>query len=118
MLEQAHDRSRYPKSVFIKQRSRVSFLCSETGGSLTGGGVSQSALGDSEGNSLEEFCKVHMSDRDELAYRKLRGDSLTDREEAKLATLNATLERLLPTPEEMPSDVEALMREADLLMRR
>jgi hypothetical protein len=68
--------------------------------------------------TLEEFAVRYLDDRDELAFRELRGERLTARERSYLDELNAGLDRLLPTPAGLPADVRAAMAEVRRLAGR
>lgn len=65
---------------------------------------------------LEALQDAQFDERDALAFRKLRGDTLTLDEEGRLASLNRVLEWILPKPEPLPPDVVAAMAEAHRLV--
>lgn len=49
--------------------------------------------------------------RDDLAFRKLRGERLTPRDESMLSILNEAVRSFLPPLSPLPEDVRAAMRE-------
>ena len=68
-------------------------------------------IGDSETMTLPDFGEQYAAKRHDLAYRKLRGEALNEREEALLSVLNRALERSEPKPESLPDDVRNAMDE-------
>ena len=68
-------------------------------------------IGDSETMTLPDFGEQYSAKRHDLAYRKLRGESLNEREEALLSILNRALERSERKPEPLPDDVRDAMDE-------
>jgi hypothetical protein len=56
--------------------------------------------------------------RDDLAFRKLRGERLTLRDEFTLSILNEAVQNFLPPPSSLPEDVRAAMHEVRRLRQR
>ena len=62
--------------------------------------------------SLERFMSSFGELRDELAYRKLKGEILTEREEVVLNTLNQEIERLLEPSLPKAAEYKPILDEA------
>lgn len=75
-------------------------------------------VGDSGESSLDEFVERYLETRDNLAYRKLRGEDLSPREMSLLTVLNRMVDKLLPQPAMLPADVKATVEEVLRLTRR
>jgi hypothetical protein len=79
----------------------------------------QWAMRDSGQSELDAFLAVNEETRDELAYRKLMGQSLNAREELILATLNQQLDQLLaPPPSKEQQNFVAALKEAKRLLAK
>jgi hypothetical protein len=72
-------------------------------------------LGDSEELNLSKFLHSYLDMRDDLALKRLRGESLTAYEAVFLAVLNRALERMLPPPPPLPQDVLEAVKEVQRL---
>lgn len=74
---------------------------------------------DSGQSELDDFLAANEDTRDELAYRKLTGNTLTPREELVLVTLNDKLDQMLapPTPKDHQDFVAALDEAKRLLAK-
>lgn len=72
-------------------------------------------LNDASELTLDQFSNLYMDERDGLAYRRLRGEGMTRREQARLDWLNSILERLLPQPVTLPREALDAMRELRVL---
>lgn len=75
-------------------------------------------VGDSGEVSLDEFVERYLDTRDRLAYRRIRGEVLSPREASLLTVLNHMVDKLLPRPTALPSDVKATVEEVLRLTRR
>jgi hypothetical protein len=74
---------------------------------------------DSGETELDAFLAANEDARDELAYRKLTGQSLDAREELILATLNRQLDQFLaPSVSKEQRDFVAALEEAKRLLAR
>lgn len=75
-------------------------------------------LGDVDEPSPEELLHRYLSVRDELAYRRLRGEVLTLRESIVLEVLNRVARLVMPRPERLPDDVREAIDEVRRLRAR
>jgi hypothetical protein len=66
--------------------------------------------------TLEEYAERFLSQRDRLALRKLRGETLTEQEVEGLAVLNRLLDTLMPPVHGLPQDVLHALEEAEKLL--
>jgi hypothetical protein len=124
MLQTDHQGKQYSKPVLATQPGRprsyeqVYRLLGPVYGQEETAGGKHRDLGDSGEVTLEEFARQYLDARDRLAYRKLRGKSLSPREQSMLAALNRMLEQLLPPPAALPSNVKEMVDEILRLKRR
>lgn len=76
-------------------------------------------LRDSEEAGIETDLTPLVERRDELAYRKLRGEALSPRESLALAVLNDFVRRtLIPRSSPLPESVREAMEEVRFMRRR
>lgn len=73
-------------------------------------------LGDAGGSSLDQLVESYLDLRDQLAYRRLRGDGLSPREHVLLVALNQLVDQVFPPRPGLPSHVNDLVDE--VLRRR
>jgi hypothetical protein len=76
------------------------------------------ALGDAGELPLHELIHRHLELRDELAYRRLRGDTLTVWEALTLRILNEVARRIMPPTERLSQETLEAMEEARQLGTR
>lgn len=67
---------------------------------------------------IEELLELFEPVRNELAYRRLKGDSLSKREQLVLEMLNQLLSALLEHPQPEPPAVTQAVEEAKLLLHQ
>lgn len=65
--------------------------------------------GDLGALTLSDFAARYVDARDGLAYRRLRGDVLTAREESSIAAMNQWLDDHMPKPEGLPGPIRDLI---------
>ncbi|MFH0902218.1 MAG: hypothetical protein V2A73_16420 [Pseudomonadota bacterium] len=122
MLQASHEGKKYAKPMLVPKlgRSRSFEDVYQALGSShepqQASGDQRRDLGDSGEISLDELARRYLDTRDQLAYRQLRGETLTPRERIMLSALNRIVERLLPPPAPLPRRVSELVDE--LLRRR
>lgn len=116
MLQHQHIERRYKRLHFQAPTASPSAgrVLEQVGARFVEG---QSGLGDSEESTLPEVLARSLDRRDDLAYRKLRGEPLTLRETLLLAAMNAVLSAALPAPEPLPEDVLMALEEVERFSR-
>jgi hypothetical protein len=61
---------------------------------------------------LNDWCDRWVDIRDDLAFRKAKGEPLDPDELTKLQRLNRELEALMPKPQQLPPEARRLIRQA------
>ena len=66
--------------------------------------------------SMDEVADAYLDRRDDLAYRRLIGESLSADEESELDAMNAALRRAMPNGEPLPAHIQEAIAEVDQLL--
>ena len=119
MLQAEHQAQKYGLPGFASQKAgdhtKVFYAIVRVDQSASIGAIT--GLGTANEHPVEALLREFMDLRDELAYRRLRGETLGPREGSMLDALNLIAMAALPRAEELPSGVQEAIREAFLLDR-